>query len=1145
MCQELGCMGKRATMPAFIREALINSVCFAILVLTLFAPIGTMNAQATASIVGTITDPTGASIPNTTVTVLNQDTGLTRSVSTNAAGSYEVNAVPVGTYTVTAERPDLKQISTVRTTLLVGQRALVDITLAPSAKETVTVSDTAALMQTQESSVGQMIENKQIVDLPLNGRHVTELVALSAGAARSGYNGGPAAGSNTGFRTVSLSGGQSSKSEFILDGLSDTEELYNGIQFEPSVDFIREFKVISNSAAAQYGYGSGVVLMATKNGTNSIHGTVFEFIRLNTPGFHLDARNYFAPANVQIASLRQNQFGASFGGPIIKDRLFYEISYEGIRIQHPVTHSSIVPSSALRSATNPDLSTLIGTNSYDPTTCKANSSACLHNPFTGGPFPVNAQGDYYIPTNMLDGASEFFLNPNIIPLPNQPDGKTYAWSPADRTSIDQGNLRIDYQINEKNLLFGRFSINDSAIDTTGALPSNGGVSGTVNTKNLAFGYSHIFSPHLINDLRAGYATLYYKNSPQGFGTNYTGQAGILGFDQTSLVYPGYPVIGIGSSYAGVNGVSYSPLINPTQTYQIADSVTWNRGPHSFQFGVNARRFHLTSTNSAYSRGNFSFSCNFSGNGFVDYLLGLPCSGNRDYPRNIFGERFFNIPLFAQDDWRVAKDLTLNLGLRYDLALAPRQDLDQNSYFDVSTGHYIVSEYKNGLPNLQTQQDAQAAYNAYSSDFVLASQAGLSNNLQTISKKTFAPRVGFAYRIAGSERSVLRGGYGIFYDLPYGNSSVSESIINLPFILDSSQTGATCIVTNPCTIPSNTPNFENFFNYAYGVQGLGYPYVSDSDLHVRPGYNQEWNLAVQQSMFGKSSLQVAYVGNKGTHLEKVLPLNYPTFGTTPLQSRRPQPLFGAGNNYTQIGNSIYHALQTTFEHRSNSGLFLLSAFTWGKLIDDTNIDDASTIQNPTNSRLDRGLGAGDIKFRWVNSLTYDLPIGRTLRFGKDMPRALDYVAGGWRLSAIGQMQSGTPFTVTESTDPLNSGRAYGTAPFRVGSGKLSDPTISRWFDYTSSSFQVDPTGSGVYGNSGRNILRGPGSDNWDLSVQKNIHYSERSYAEIRIDAFNVFNHPQFGLPNANIQAGTGVAGAITSTATPSNSRELQGALKLYF
>lgn len=1104
-----------------------------------------LHAQATSSIVGTVRDPSGAVIPNATVTATNAETGFKRSVSTNGQGEYEFVALPVGAYSVAGVSTNLKQPTEVRTTLQVGQRALIDITLTASAVETVIVSDTPTIMQTQDASVGQVIDNKQIVDLPLNGRHVTQLVTLAPGASRSGYNGGPPGGSNTGFTTVSLSGGQASKTEFVLDGLTDTEELYNGVQYEPSVDFIREFKVISNSAAAQYGFGSGVVLMATKGGVNALHGTLFEFIRVDTPGFQLDARNYFAPAGKPVASLHQHQFGASFGGPIIKDRLFYFLSYEGTRISIPVTHSAVVPSAALRSSTNPDLSTLIGTNTYDPTACATNSSTCLHNPFTGGPFPVNASGHYYIPTAMLDAASQYFLNANIIPLPNQPDGIHYIWTPANTNHIDQGNVRVDYQINSKDSIFGRFSLNDNSGYSTGLLPTTGGITSTINTKNIAVGYTHLFTPKVLNELRVGVARLYFSNTSQGLGTNYTVNSGIRGFESTSTDFPGFPSVDIGSSYSGVNGTTFAPLINPTQTYQIHDTLTWEHGQHSFLFGVDARRFHLTSSNAAFSRGTFSFGCNFSGNGFVDYLLGLPCSGNRDYPRNVFGERFFNIPMYAQDDWRVTHSLTLNLGFRYDFALAPTQDLQQNAYFDLANGRYIVSVYKNGLPNLQTQRDAQAAYNAYSSIIVTAAQAGLPNNLQTISKKNFAPRVGFAQRLFGRETSVVRGGYGIFFDLPYGNSSVSESIINLPFILDSSQTGATCLVKNPCTISASTPNFENFFNYPYATAGLGYPLVSQSDLNIRPPYNQEWNLAIQQGFAHNTSLQIAYVGNKGTHLERVLPLNFPVFGTAPLQSRRPQPAFGAGNLYTHIATSNYHAMQATFEHRSESGLYILSAFTWGKVIDNTNIDDPTTTQNPYDLSQDKGLGNYDIKLRWVNSIVYTVPFGRGLRYGVNMPRAVDYIAGGWKISMIGQMQSGLPFTVTESTDPLNSGGAYGTRPFRMGAGVMASPSVKQWFDYTSTSFQVNPTASGIYGNAGRNILRGPGSNNWDASLMKAFHYSTRSYAELRVDAFNVFNHPQFGQPNTNIQAGAGIAGAITSTATSTNSRELQGAIKVYF
>ena len=1078
---------------------------FAILAVS-FLSTSRLHAQATASMVGTVHDSTGAVVPGASVTALNRDTGFSRTVVTNSQGSYEITSVPTGPYTLTAVLKGFKQSLVPNFVLQVEQKALIDITLSPGAvTQTVNVTEAPTLIQTENSSLGQVITHQQIVDLPLNGSHVTQLTELTPGAITSNTKGGPSAASNTGFTTVAVSGGQSEKTEFILDGITDTEQLYNGIQFEPSVDFVQEFKVLSNSFPAEYGRGSAEVLMSTRSGTNQIHGTVFEFLRNNA----MDALPYFAAKGTSTAPLRRNQFGGAIGGPILKNRLFYFLNYNGVRLDQPQEENQIVPSSTLRSG---DLSGLVG--------------PAAHDPFTLQPFPNNQ-----IPKQELDAAAQFFLNPDIIPLPNQPDGLHYIWGGAATSNTDQGDIRIDYQISQKDSLFGRFSINDNLQYSPGGLPAFGGTTNTINTQNIGVGYTHIFTPNLLNNLRIGYGHLLYENSPQGLGKNYTAEAGILGFEETSKIFPGYPYLSLGSNYAPVNGNPYSPLINPTTTWELSDIVSWNKGKHSLSMGVDARRFHLSSTNSAYSRGYFAFQGGFTGNQFTDFLTGFPGFGLRDFPRNTFGERDFGIPLFIQDDWKATNNLTINLGLRYDFALAPVQDLAQNAYFDINTGKFIVSVYKNGMPNLMTQQVAQTAYDQYSSDIVTAAQAGISNNLQTISKKDFAPRIGFAFRPFDNDTTVIRGAYGVFYTLMPGNPTVSQAIINVPFIEDSS-------LNAPAT-PSASSNFENFFNFPFGAGGA--VYISAKDLNIRPPYNQEWNLAVQRELVRNLAVTVAYAGNKGSRLEKDIPLNEATPSadpSAPLGPRRAWPAFGEGDNFTNIGNSIYNALQITLEKRASSGFTFLSAFTWSKLINDMNIDDEGPVQNPQNLGLDRGLGSQDVKFRSVTSVIYALPFGRGMRFGSNISRPLDLALGGWRFGAIVQAQSGTPFTPTMEADPANTGYSYDQRPNRNGSGKLSNPTIAKWFDYTAFSVPAN----GTFGTSGRNILRGPGLDNWDISLLKDFHFNQRIYAEFRAEAYNVFNHPQFYNPNTDIEAGPGVAGTITSA---TGSRQMQVALKIYF
>ncbi|MGH9587049.1 MAG: carboxypeptidase regulatory-like domain-containing protein [Acidobacteriaceae bacterium] len=1108
-----------------------------------------LHAQSTASVEGTVHDPSGAVVVGATIVAHNVDTGLTRTVKTGSDGLYTIPSLPIGHYTLSATQHGFKTTDIPSFNLQVGQQARIDLSLTPGgATETVTVTGTAPLVQTDTASLSQVVAVQQVSGLPLNSLHVAQLIGLTPGAissplvgSRTSSNGGPPASSGNispGLPEASVGGGAASHTEFLFDGIVDSEQLYNGLQYEPAPDFVQEFRVISNNAPAQYGRGSAVILMSSRSGTNHIHGSVFEFIRLNTPGFQTDAKNYFAAPGTPLASLHQNQFGGSIGGPILKNRLFYFLSYQGTRQSSPTTSNRAVPSLAERSG---DFAGVEG-------------AAVGNDPYTGLPF-VNQT----VPTSELDPVAQYLLGPNCstctltnhyyVPLPNQPDNLHYVYSPAITLNVDQGNGRVDYALGKNDTLFGRISVQDLTAFTPGSQPNAGGTSEVQNTRNYAVGYTHTFSPALLNEFHFGYGGFYSANSPQGLGTNYTTMAGILGYTQESARYPGFPTISV-SNYSILNGNLFAPLINPTHMYEVSDMFLWNPGKHSLTIGFDMRHYHLASTNSAFSRGNFGFfSSVYSGNGFVNFLQGLPSSANRDFPRDLFGETQFSFPLFIQDNWRVRNNLTLNIGLRYDLDAAPVQDGAQNSQFDMDTDQWIVSNYKNNQPNLVTQGIAATAYNVFSTTpsqlgaptmIVSPASVGLPNNLQSFSRKTFAPRLGFAYTPFGNAKTVIRAAYGIFYSLQSGNSSVSQGLINIPFIWDESKS----IPSGTTTVsPSNT--FAQFFNVPIGGSGL--PLISQQDLQIIPPTNQQWNVAVEREIARDLSFQVVYVGNRGTHIDIPMPINDNRWvGGVNMGPQWTNVAFNAGStNYTDIASSIYNALQVTLNKRFSRGLQFTSNFTWSKLIDDGNRDDGTIsgvpVASPTNLSLNRSLGALDVKFRMTNDVIYDLPFGRGMRFGSNISRGLDSVLGGWRVSAIGTSSSGQPFSVTEETDPFGSGGSYGTLPNRIGSGKLSTPSIRKWFDPTA--FVVNPTNSGVLGTARRNILYGPGQDIWDASAMKDIHFTEQRYLELRVDAFNVFNHPWFGQPDGDIQSGQ--VGVITSTAVSTNSRELQGSLKFYF
>jgi hypothetical protein len=1052
-------------------------------------------AQATATIVGRVTDATGATLPDARVSARNVATGLERVTQTTQTGDYEIPLLPIrGSYTLVVSKDGFQSQEFTGITLQVDQRARIDAMLGVGAvTERVTVQEATPIVNTESGSIGQVIGNKKIVDLPLNGRNFTQLASLLPNAI-TGTSG------TVGGTVVTVSGGRQSKTEFLLDGISINEQLFDGVVLRPSVDAIQEFKVQANSFAAEYGRGNAILNATIKGGTNELHGTIYHFLRNDV----LDSRNFFI---ARKAPYRQNQFGGAVGGPIRRDKSFFFLNYEGTRIRQGLTFNPIVPNEAFRRG---DFSAL---------------ATPVRDPLTGDPFPGNI-----IPSNRINPASNYFLQ--FMPLPNTAAG-TFSYAAPFRNDQNQGNARFDQVLSSKDNLSVRYSINHLQSFNPGAYPENGGTNRRQRVQNVALTETHIFSPTLINELRLGYTRMHNANLNQGLGTNHTALSGIRGFEETSQNFPGFPQLSI-TGFQGIAGNAFQPLVNPTNMYQLVNNLSWISGAHTVKFGGDIRNYRLTSTNSANSRGNFSFTPNYTGQAFADYLTGYPTSAARSFPRNLFGQNETRWHFYIQDDWKVTSNLTLNIGLRYELNIQPTPLFNQSARFDFETGRWQVSTY-NGQINLVSQQVSRFAFPRFRDLIDIATDVGLPNKLLYNRLSDWAPRVGLAWRPFGNNKTVIRAGGGFFYLLTSGNNSVSTPIINIPFIVDESK-------QQPVVNGRPTLDVRNFFEPFSVNANFTTPLTFGFNPFMKTPTMYQWNFAVQRQLTRDMSLEVAYVGNKGTYLERSLPQNLPRISSTdlrPFQERRPRPQFGTGSFYDNRENSNYNALEAKLEHRFARGVSFLVGYSYSKVIDGSSNDQGGGdgADNPFDLRSMRGRSNFDTGQRFIASWGAELPFGRGRQFGSNMPKAADLLVGGWQVQGIVTLQGGFPFTPVIASDPANVAFTYARRPDVIGTGRVDRCRPERCFAIED--FRVPERFT--IGNAGRNILRGPGVANWDLAVLKNFNFTESIFLQFRAEAFNAFNHTQFNNPNANIELPT-QGGRVFSAKDP---RIGQLALKLYF
>jgi hypothetical protein len=1018
-------------------------------------------------------------------------TAIAHNAVTSNAGSYELVELPPGVYEATVTKTGFEVARESNITIIVNQTARLDFTLkVGSVTEQVTVTAAAPLLKSENATVGQLVDARQVTDLPLNGRNFVQLAALTPGGMVG--TGGLGAFSNN---ALSVNGMRESATSFEVEGTNTYDQYYDGTTILPAPDAVQEVKVQTNVLDTTSAWGSSLVTVVLKSGTNQFHGSAYEFLRNDK----LDSRDFFATS---VSPFKQNQFGATIGGPIKKDRAFFFGDYEGTRIRGGTTGNSVVPTADERSG-------------------NFSGSAPITDPTTGLPFSNNQ-----IPSDRLSGPAVYFLQ--FMPLPNTPSG-TYSWAPDNTDHENQFDVKVDYMLRPADTLTSSFSYFDTNPYAPGSYPDQGGYYNHARNQRANLGWVHNLSPTMINEARIGYNRTYQTAFPQGAGTNYTVKSGIPGFDQTSAVFPGFPGISI-AGYAGINGNFWEPIISPQNRFMLNDTFTWLKGAHTIRLGGSAMQWRTSASNAAWSRGRFTFNGDYTGNAFADYMLGIPYSGGRDFPRNLWNSQENEQMLYFSDTWKVTPHVSLTFGTQYNLQHPTYSPQGTMASYNPYTNVLTVDGSAQGQIDMSAQQITQFVYPLFANLIKTTAQEGVPNSLYFMHHDLFSPRLGIAWSPRGSW--VVRAGYGISHVLEQGNRIISDSIIDPPFIADASDVYNT---------PTNFKTLSNYFGSispgTWTLADLGTIQFFDIDPHRAPPYYQDWNLTVQKLFHNVISVEAGYVGTIGTHLSFANTLNTPTPGPGDIQSRRLRPtIWGTGWSEQNIDDSTFHSLQVKAETKAWHGLNLLANYMWSKTIDDeaggnTGGDfQGYTVEDPLHPYLERGIVG--IPQRITLSAVYAFP------GYKGTAAAARGILNGWSLSSILTVQSGQPFTPYLGTDPANTGTSV--RPNRIGSGMLANPTPT--VDFNVADFAVPALYT--YGNAGNNILRSLRTSTWDAGLLRDFKLSklrEGSYLEFRAEFFNFRNTPIFGSPVSDIQAPN--AGQILYSAGA--PREIQFALKLEF
>jgi hypothetical protein len=1107
-------MNKPAGTP---HVRVLGPLLLSLAIASISVPSSAIAQSVSGTILGTVTDASGSVMGNAKVTVINEGTGFTRTVTADSNGEYTAPSVPTGHYTVTAEMTGFKGMVLSNVEVGVDQRVRIDLRLEVGAMtESVSVEASAPLLQTSSSELGTTVTNEQIEALPLNGRNFVNLTRTVPGVLR-GIPGSNIDGAGSlawrASASFSANGQRARDNNFMLDGVDNNETWLQTVVIFPSVDALDEFKMQTSTYSAEYGRSlGGVVNLQIKSGTNRLHGSGFEFHRDDA----FDANNFFNNrAGREKPDFSQNQFGGTLGGPVFKDKTFFFADYQGHRELQGQTFLSTVPTLAMRAGNFSEVSRTI----YDP--------------LTGQPFPNNT-----IPADRIDAVARNILT-DLYPEPNTPgtrqaNGQTinnYLINPIKERQDNQFDVKVDHNLTSTNRFFTRYSFEKTHRIQPATLPHGdagatfGAGDGNIKAQGLAFNDTQMLGNRWLNEFRFGWSSVKFFMTSIDYGTNPATAVGLPGINISSVASAMTQLALQNIRNLGAN--SNQPLITNQNDFQIFDNVTWLKGKHTVKAGGSLTLRSREILNADTIVGNFNFNNNMSSNcagqpagctvnsatGFdvASFMLGFVNTKNRNlFDAGTYTEKRPEYALYLQDDFRVSPKLTLNLGMRWDVYPPWVEIKDRQSNFDISTGRFVVA-----------------------SDNATIQGVEVGRYLQTYSKKDVGPRVGFAYDLAGDGKTLVRGGFGVFWNFSPGGTSSSKAQ-NPPFLQSTSLNatptayGVNLLLKDGLPAP---PGVDPNRAPAGGTRSV-------FDINFRDSYARQWNVNVQRGIGTNYMAEAAYVGSQGRQMVLKVDINQapPVVGVSDSNVNRPfitlAPDVRSLSQSQSIGTVDYHGLLLKFQRRFADNFSFLNSYTFGQSIDFAS-DNEAGITNTYDLGYNRGPSDYDVKHTFSSSWVYELPLAR------------NKVYGGWQMSGILYLRGGLPLTITQTQGVQSTGT--GNRPNRICDGKLANPTIEKWFDTSCFVRTTDITGT--YGDAGRGILRGPGSFNIDASLIKNTKIAGVS-TEVRLEAFNVLNHPQFANPNTTFDnAAGGTISAMLSSPSCSlcgtTERQVQIGVKVKF